>query len=291
MKIINCGALNIDYVYSVDHMVKKGETLSSSTLETFCGGKGLNQSIALGKSGIPVWHAGMVGEEGAFLIEELNRAGVNTKLITRAKEKTGHAIIQRDGKGDNCILLYGGANQAITKEWINHLAEYFEPGDYLLLQNEISGVGYLMKKAKSAGMTIIFNPSPMDEKIQTYPLPFVDYFILNQVEAEGICQKSGTAEELLHILKEQFPQAGIVLTLGENGSVFLKDETILKQSCYPASVADTTAAGDTFTGYFLEGLLKGRKIEETLQRASRAAAIAVSRKGAAPSIPEAAELL
>lgn len=291
MKIINCGALNIDYVYTVDHMVQAGETLSSYSLETFCGGKGLNLSIALSRSGIGVRHAGMVGKEnGGFLVEALKRAGVDTELISFTEESTGHAIIQRDKGGDNCILLYGGANQSITRAWVDDLSGQFRKGDYLLLQNEISEIAYLMEKGKRAGMTIVFNPSPMDEKIHGYPLSYVDYFIMNKIEAEGICRKSGKEEKLLQSLTKRFPEAGILLTLGEQGAVFTKDGMTVRQSCYPVQAVDTTAAGDTFTGYFLGSLLSNMTVKAALERASKAAAIAVTRKGAAASIPERKEV-
>lgn len=118
MKILNYGSLNIDYTYSVDHFVRGGETMSSEEMHVFSGGKGLNQSIALSKSGAEVWHAGAIGTgDGDFLIRQLKEAGVNTEYISVLDGKTGHAIIQKAKDGGNCILLFGGANQQITREW------------------------------------------------------------------------------------------------------------------------------------------------------------------------------
>lgn len=149
MKILNFGSLNIDYVYSVDHFVQKGETISSSQMNIFSGGKGLNQSVALGRAGAKVFHAGRIGKDGEFLVEQLKEAGVNTDLVVVDEDcSTGHAIIQNDAEGDNCILLYGGANQRITKEQIDAALEQFDAGDYLVLQNEISNLPYLMEKAQ-----------------------------------------------------------------------------------------------------------------------------------------------
>lgn len=291
MKVINCGSLNIDYVYTVEHMVQKGETISSCSLDTFCGGKGLNQSIALSRSGVQVRHAGMVGKDkGSLLVDMLENAGVNTKWISFVDESTGHAVIQRDREGDNCILLYGGANQKISRAWIDNLSNHFEKGDCLLLQNEISEMKYLMEKAGKKKMMIVFNPSPMDKNLLRYPLDYVNYFILNRIEAEGLCGKSGSEKELLARITEKFPKAGILLTLGEQGAIFCKDGVTVKQKCFPAKIVDTTAAGDTFTGYFLGSLLSHLPIEAALERAARAAAIAVSRKGASVSIPEKKEV-
>lgn len=291
MKVLNYGSLNIDNVYSVEHFVRGGETLSSSKMEIFSGGKGLNQSIALSKSGVEVWHAGAVGEsDGEFLLRQLEEAGVNVSLVAHTTGKTGHAIIQRDMEGQNCILLYGGANQEITKEQVDQAMSHFEEGDFLVLQNEINEIGYIMEKAHEKEMKIVLNPSPMDEKIGTYPLEYVDYFLLNEIEAGDICKENGSGEELIRKLSQKFPGAKIVLTLGGDGSMYKDGDEILTQPIYKVPVVDTTAAGDTFTGFFIGGLMRGEKPEEALDHAAKAAAIAVSRAGAAPSIPDRSEL-
>ena len=291
MKVLNYGSLNIDNVYSVDHFVRGGETLSSSKMEIFSGGKGLNQSIALAKSGAEVWHAGAVGEnDGEFLLEMMKDAGVNVSLVSHVEGKTGHAIIQRDGDGQNCILLYGGANQKITREQVDQAMEHFQAGDFLILQNEINEIAYIMEKAHEKGMKIVLNPSPMDEKIGGYPLEYVDYFLLNEIEAGDICREQGEGEELLKKLSAMFPKAKIVLTLGGDGSMYKDGDLVRKQPIYRVPVVDTTAAGDTFTGFFIGGLMQGEDPKTALDHAAKAAAIAVSRPGAAPSIPDRSEL-
>ena len=286
MKILNYGSLNIDYTYSVDHFVRGGETMSSEEMHVFSGGKGLNQSIALSKSGAEVWHAGAIGTgDGDFLIRQLKEAGVNTEYISVLDGKTGHAIIQKAKDGGNCILLFGGANQQITREMVDGVMDHFEKGDYLVLQNEISEIGYIMERAREKGMVLVFNPSPMDDKISTYPLEYVDYFLLNEIEAGDICGEQGSGEELLQKLSDKFPESKIVLTLGGDGSLYWDGDRILKQGIYKVKVADTTAAGDTFTGFFIGGLVQGMDAADALEWAAKAAAIAVSRPGAAPSIP------
>lgn len=291
MKILNFGALNIDYIYSVDHFVRGGETLSSEDMKIFSGGKGLNQSIALSKSGAQVWHAGAIGTgDGEFLVEELKAAGVHTRYIRVLEGKSGHAIIQKASDGGNCILLYGGANQSITRAMVDEVMENFYAGDYLMLQNEVSEIGYMMDKAHEKGMKIILNPSPMDEKIKEYPLRYVDYFLLNEIEAGDICGSLGEWEELLAKLALKFPGAKIVLTLGEEGAVYRDQERVLHQKSFRVPVRDTTGAGDTFTGYFIGGLVQGLEAETALLQAAKAAAIAVSRFGAAPSIPDREEV-
>ena len=291
MKILNYGSLNIDYTYSVDHFVRGGETMSSEEMHVFSGGKGLNQSIALSKSGAEVWHAGAIGTgDGDFLIRQLKEAGVNTEYISVLDGKTGHAIIQKAKDGGNCILLFGGANQKITREMVDGVMDHFEKGDYLVLQNEISEIGYIMERAREKGMVLVFNPSPMDDKISTYPLEYVDYLLLNEIEAGDICGEQGSGEELLQKLSDKFPASKIVLTLGGDGSLYRDGQRILTQGIYKVPVADTTAAGDTFTGFLIGGLVQGLDAGEALDLAAKAAAIAVSRPGAAPSIPSREEV-
>lgn len=292
MKILNFGSLNIDYVYSLNHFVQKGETITSDKLNVFAGGKGLNQSIALSRAGGNVYHAGAIGADGVFLEEVLNEAGVDTRFLMKYEDvRTGNAIIQKDRGGDNCIILYGGANQAITKEMADEVLSAFGEGDWLFLQNEISEIPYIVEKAHERGMRIVLNPSPMNEQILRINLNYIDCFILNEVEAHALVQKDVDKAALLNQLKERFPHAEIVLTLGEKGSVYAGTEGIAEQKAYQVATVDTTAAGDTFIGYYMAERLQGESVKEALDMAARASAIAVSKKGAAPSIPKRDEVL
>ena len=295
MKVLCFGSLNIDYTYKVDHFVKKGETLSSDALHVFGGGKGLNQSVALAKAGCEVYHAGAIGEDGLFLLDMLKSSGAKTDYVKILKdEKTGHAIIQNDRSGDNCILLYGGANQAMNKSQVDEVLSHFEKGDYIVLQNEINELTYIVEKAHERGMIIILNPSPMNEKILALPLEVVDYFILNEIEAAQILgEEKGEKESWESVaekLLDKFPKANIVLTMGGEGSLFKNKNESIRQQIYKVKAVDTTAAGDTFTGYFISGVLNHLPIKAAMDRASKASAIAVTRQGASPSIPIASEV-
>lgn len=291
-KVLNFGSLNLDYVYSVDHFVRAGETISCTGLDTFCGGKGLNQSIALARAGAEVYHAGAVGRDGGALVRVLADNNVDTSLIYTLNLHTGHAIIQRESNGQNCILIYGGANQNISDAHIDSALSCFSGGDYLVLQNEINSIGSLMTKAKKRGLRIVLNPSPMDEKIQKLPLDLVDIFVLNEVEAESLCG-SNEPQQVLNNFRELYPQAAIVLTWGKRG-VWYQDASLLSplhNGIYDVPVVDTTAAGDTFTGYFISCICEGRTIPRALEIASIASSLAVSREGAEPSIPTISEVL
>lgn len=286
MKLLNFGSLNIDYVYKVDHFVRPGETMSSESRQTFCGGKGLNQTIALARAGVQVYHAGAVGKaDGEMLLEALKKNNVNIDFVKQCEDiATGHAIIQVNRSGQNCIMLYGGANQTMTKEHIDETLAGFSAGDFLILQNEINNLGYIMEQAHKKGLVIVLNPSPMNEKILALPLEFVDYFMLNEVEAADICGEE-SKDNLLGNLSRKYPKAKIVLTLGKQGVQYKDGEQILSHGIYKVPVVDTTAAGDTFTGFFIGSLAQGYAAEEALRLASVASSIAVSRQGAESSIP------
>ena len=294
MKVLCFGSLNIDYTYKVDHFVKKGETLSSGSLQVFSGGKGLNQSIALARAGAETYHAGSIGEDGRFLLEQLQDAGVDTRYVTVLETvRTGNAIIQNDKEGDNCILLYGGANQAVTTDQADAVLEHFRKGDFLVLQYEINELAYIMERAHERGMKIVLNPSPMDEKIQGLPLGYVDYFMLNEIEASQILGQETRGAEGVDLAKgilDRFADSAVVLTMGEHGSVYMDSSETITQPVYPAETVDTTAAGDTFTGFFIGGILRGLTIRQAMDMASKAASIAVTRRGAAPSIPDLQEV-
>ena len=290
MNIVNFGSLNLDYVYRVPHVVQAGETLSSTALTLFSGGKGLNQSVAAARAGATVYHAGILGSDGATLRNELEHNGVNLKYLQKENIVSGHAIIQVDYSGQNCIIIHSGANAALTRKHIDKILLNIQPEDIVLMQNETSNVAYLMKKTRETGACVAFNPSPITSELLEYPLECVDIFLLNEIEAQSI-SRSESRDEIVRGLKLRFPQSEIVLTLGKEGVLYCKGDTTYQHGIYDVPVIDTTGAGDTFCGYFLAGKAMGLPVEECIRRASIASSIAVSREGAAPSIPALEEVL
>ncbi len=290
MKILCFGSLNIDLVYKVDEFVKAKETIASISMEKFCGGKGLNQSIALKRAGSNIYHGGLIGEDGEILKIALKNANVNVENVRLTQTKTGNAIIQLDKHGQNCILLYGGANEAITKVDVDIVLENFEKGDYILLQNEISCVDYIIDKAYEKGMIIALNPSPMNDRILGYALDKISWFILNEVEGMALT-KSSDIDRVLDKMVHKFPSAKILLTLGEKGASLYADGEIYNREIFETSVVDTTAAGDTFTGYFLSSIMQNKSYEKSLEIATMAASICVSELGASNSIPKLSKVL
>ncbi len=284
MKVLNFGSLNIDYVYSVDHIISPGETEFSENVMENCGGKGLNQSIALAKAGVPVYHAGLVGEEGKLLIDKCKENGVDTDFIKMIPGRTGHAIIQVDKDGRNSIILFGGANRKLTEDYIDVVLSHFEKGDILLLQNEVNLLDRIIDKAYDRGMMIVLNPSPFDSALDACDLKKISMFILNEIEGQQITGVSDPGE-ILDALSERFPDAATVLTLGSDGSLYHKGNDTIRQGIFPVKAVDTTAAGDTFTGYFIASVIEGMSVKEGLELAARASSITVTRPGATDSIP------
>ena len=293
MKILNFGSLNVDYVYSVDYFVRAGETLKVNAREVLPGGKGLNQSVALARAGADVCHAGCIGADGEFLRDLLNKNGVDTAYLRTINGMQGHTVIQVDSKGENCILLYGGSNRQISEEQIDETLAHFGEGDWLVLQNEVNNLPRIVDAACARGMKIVLNPSPYEEGLKAVDFGKLSWLLVNEVEA---CQCSGSdePEQAWDVLHGRYPNLSVLITLGGAGSIAhaVTSEGLdtVRQQAFRADAVDTTAAGDTFTGYFIGGLAEGRPLAECMRRASMASAISVTRMGAAVSIPKKEEV-
>ncbi len=290
MRVLNFGSLNVDYVYRVAHIMRPGETQQSYGMEVFAGGKGMNQSIAAARAGAEIYHAGMVGkDDGQFLLDICKENHVNTDFIRVMDGKSGHTIIQVDDNAQNCILLYGGSNRMFTKEYVDEVLADFGADDFLILQNETNLLDYIIDKAYEKGMKIILNPSPFDDGLDSCDMSKVSVFLVNEIEGRLLAGKDFETEEdgnrLVDAILKVYPKAQVVLTMGDKGAFYGGEEKRYYQKCFPVKAVDTTAAGDTFTGYFVFGLMNGYEIEKSLELAAKAASIAVSRSGAVPSIP------
>lgn len=293
MKALNIGSLNLDYVYRVDHFVQPGETLSAVSQSVNPGGKGLNQSIALARAGANVYHAGCIGVGGEPLLKLLNENGVDTTYLFRTDELQGNAVIQVAPSGENCILLFGGSNQCITSGQIDKTLAAFSEGDWLVLQNEVNDLAMIVEKAYSKGMQIVLNPSPYNEKLSAVDFGKLAWLLVNEVEA-GQISGSENAEEAWQQLHEAYPRLSVLITLGSVGSIAYRVENgeveIARQNAFHVRAVDTTAAGDTFTGFFIGALLENQPLQDCMRRASMASALGVTRPGAASSIPTRVEV-
>lgn len=296
MKILNFGSLNIDYVYQIQEFVKPGETISALGYAKHSGGKGLNQSIALANADMEVYHAGKIGRDGIFLLEQLKNANINCDFVDIDENvSSGHAIIQVSAKGENSIVLFGGSNQTIDNEHVSRAINFMNAGDFLLLQNEISNMTEIINQAAKKQLRIFFNPAPMNEKVLSYPLDKIETFIVNETEGATLANVE-SAEDYLFILEQlnkKYPKQNILMTLGARGAIYYdvkRQKSEFVEAEKVAKVVDTTAAGDTFIGFFLYGIANNKTSLEAMKLASKASAYCIARSGAAQSIPKLSDL-
>lgn len=285
MTIWNLGSINADFIYSVPHLPRSGETLAATDLRRFLGGKGANMSVAAARAAAHVCHVGAVGQDGRWAVDRLLEYGVDTRHIAETDCATGHAIIAVDPHGENQIILHPGANRAISQDTIGLALAQAQSGDILLIQNETNAQVDAAKLGSELGLMVCYAAAPYETQAVSDVLPFLDFLILNEVEAQQLKAETGTDADAL-------PVTNIVITLGAKGSRWINSESGRVQDfpAIPVKVVDTTGAGDTFTGYIVAGLDRGMPMEQAIQQATRAAALMVTRRGTADVIPDLKDL-
>ena len=286
MKILNFGSINKDFVYLVENFVQSGQTISSKRYEVFLGGKGLNQSVALSHSGANIYHAGCINKNDDPIIIQLNKWGVNTNNIIKVEDPTGHAIIQVNDQGENSIIIHGGANHTISSEQIENTLNKFNSGDILVLQNEINKIDEVINKGYEIGMKIFLNPAPFTKEIINYPLEKLDTLIFNESEGFGLSSGKTDKTKILKYLSNKYPNTKLLLTLGKKGSIYSYNNKVIEIPANKVNSIDTTAAGDTYIGYFISSYYKNNKVKESMEMASKAASISTTKMGGAISIPK-----
>ena len=284
MAIINFGSINIDHVYQVDHFVQPGETLASTHYQQLLGGKGANQSIALAQAGADVCHVGSIHENDAAFKQALIKKGVDCRGVKCSETPSGHAIIQVTPSGENAIVLFGGANQTITAKTVMQALDGTKPSDWVLTQNETSSIDQVLRQAKEKQLKVAFNPAPMSESVKSLPLECIDLLIVNETEAAALTEKD-SLDDIVAVFKEQWSECEVIITLGKAGVMMLKNNDCIKVDAFLVDAVDTTAAGDTLIGYFLSAYSNHADAKRALIRGCAASAIAVTREGAAQSIP------
>ena len=240
MKIINFGSLNIDHVYQVDHIVRSDETIRAKKTNFFPGGKGLNQSIAIARSGADVYHAGCVGmTDGAYLLNMLDKNGVNTSLIRKKEVPTGNAIIQVTPDGTKSIIVCGGANQTITDDQIEYTMAQIRRGDILLLQNEINAINVIVEKALAMGARVALDPAPFTNDLRNLPLDKLSYIFFNRFEASQFTGEDPMdVESLISAIRRTFTNANALLTMGTKGAILITNDDTIYQPIYEVPVRD-----------------------------------------------------
>ncbi len=289
MHVLNYGSLNVDLVYRVPHISRPGETLGSFSRQVFAGGKGLNQSIALGRAGASVSHAGRTGTDGEWLLKPLREAGVATNQVIVGDTPSGHAVIQVEDSGENSIILFAGENMKQSRADINAVLAGCPDKTILLLQNEINDVAHLISSGAKRGFHVCLNPAPFCDAVTDFPLDSVDTLVVNETEAEGLAG-GDTPDKTMDRLVRRYSRCEVVMTLGPAGVLYGYGSERIRLPAEEATVVDTTAAGDTFIGYYLAAKAEGTSATEALKRAGIAAALCVSKAGACESIPSQSEV-
>ncbi len=284
MAIINFGSINIDHVYQVEHFVRPGETLASTHYQQLLGGKGANQSIALAQAGADVRHVGSIHENDASFKQALIKKGVDCRGVKCHDTPSGHAIIQVTPSGENAIVLFGGANQTITADTVTQALDDTSTSDWVLTQNETSSIADVLKQASDKQMKVAFNPAPMSESVKHLPLDCIDLLIVNETEAAALTGKDNL-DEIIATFQQDWQSAEVIITLGKQGVKMLRGDEVISVDAFTVDAVDTTAAGDTFIGYFLSAYCSHTDARQALLRGCAASAIAVTREGAAQSIP------
>ena len=292
-KLVNLGSLCIDNVYRVSAITGAGETVASSSHEVFPGGKGLNQSIAAARAGIEVVHVGCVGQDGEWLKETLAGEGVDVSGVRVVDAPSGHAVIQVNDAGENAIVIAGGSNRVLVRADVDGALARVETGDWLMLQNEINDLDAVLRAAGQRGCQVAFNVAPVDGRESGYDLASVRLLIVNEIEAAalaGVETDGSSWSTVLAALSARAPAAELVLTLGADGLVYSGNGGSVSLPAYPVEAVDETAAGDAFIGFLMASLIRGDSMQHALRMGSAAGALAVTRGGAASSIPDPADV-
>jgi len=292
-RIVVVGSLNMDLVVRAPRHPQPGETLIGGDFQTFPGGKGANQAVAAARLGAQVRMIGRVGGDafGEALLQTVRQDGVDTTFIRRDEQAaTGVALITLDAAGQNTIVVAPGANMRVTRQDIEEAEAAFEGADLLLMQLEcpLEAVQAAAQMAHRHGLPVVLNPAP------ARPLPAdllaqTDYLLPNQPELRLLADGEADVPRAAARLLAQGVR-NLVVTLGEEGALLVTGGSQEHLPAFRVPVVDTVAAGDAFAGAFCVALAEGKPLREAVLWGNAAGAIAVTRPGAQPSMPNRAEL-
>ncbi|MDP4089485.1 MAG: ribokinase [Bacillota bacterium] len=300
-KICVLGSLNMDVVLKVDSMPVVGQTIIGNSLSTIPGGKGANQAVAARRAGAEVYMIGKVGtdEYGERLLEKLCKENINIQHVHKDSSlPTGTAIITVDGQGGNFIIVISGTNMAFTLSELTVAEEVITKCEVLLCQFETKMDITLdaFKMAKRNGVITLLNPAPA-RTVTEELLRYTDIIIPNETEALELTGVRVEDLETAGQAAKHFFDAGVkyvIITLGEKGAVLAGRNHMERIPAYQVKAVDTTAAGDSFIGAFASKLrgpeLDYNDLKEAVIFGNKAAALAVQREGAQPSIPSLKEI-
>ena len=291
--VVVLGSINVDTTYHVNRFPQPGETIAAQSKSSAPGGKGANQAVAAARSGAQTAFVGAVGSdnEGQYMLEALKENDIDTSHINIDKyHGTGSAAITLDANGQNDIMVYGGANQAMQPGEFGDLSELLAHTDFLIAQFETPQAVALdlFKQAKEQGVTTVLNPAPAHE-IMPELLQYTDVIAPNETECALLTGIELTDEDSMLKSADYFRERGVkhlLITLGDRGAFYATPDDHGLVPAFKVKAVDTTAAGDTFIGALCSQLEKDlTNVEDSLRYAQRASSLTVQRMGAMPSIP------
>ena len=288
MKILVVGSSNVDITLQVDKFLAPGETCAAISKSIALGGKGLNQAIALKRSGADVTFVTCLGddESGKMIEKTIKENKLDSIIIKKDNASSGQAYILVDSKGENQIIIDHEANYMFDEKDLLKYESKFVHYDVLLLQNEIKEEvnEFLINKFHDFGKTIVYNNAPF-RKISDNILPKIDYLIVNETELEQMVGSDDDSSLLDKVLSKGVKN--VILTLGNKGSIFKSKNEEIHMPAKQVHAIDTVGAGDTYVGYFVSFM---EDLNLALSLATIASAISVTRMGAIPSIPHFCEV-
>lgn len=291
-RVVVVGGANIDLIIQTPTLPARGETVQGDAVQTAFGGKGANQALAAKRAGAEVAFVGKLGEDnyGNDLDRFLRQEQVDMSATRRSPDlPSGVALITVDRKGHNQITVASGANGALTPEDLDGLAFQLAQSQVLVVQleNPLSAIEAALKQAKAAGLTTILNPAPA-RKLPARMARLIDYLIPNEVEAAFLSRQTVRTPKQAGQAALQLQQSGyhhVIITLGDQGLVYIHEGSPVHLPGQKVETVDTTAAGDTFVGYFACAVAERQALPDALALANAAAALSVTQLGAMPSIP------
>ncbi|MTV82839.1 ribokinase [Secundilactobacillus folii] len=293
------GSLNVDTTSKIERIPQPGETIASLSRSSAAGGKGANQAIAAVRAGADVNFIGKIGKDdaGHFMIDCLKEDHVDTTNISEDNQAgTGAATILLDQKGQNSIIVYGGANQRLTKTDVDAASDKIKGSDFVVAQFETPQEAALemFKIAKANGVTTILNPAPA-AKILPELLRVTDVIVPNETESATLTGIEVTDESSMMANYQAFKKLGVanlIITVGDKGAFYANENGHEFLPAFKVKPVDTTAAGDTFIGALSSQLKPDfSNMKDAINFAQHASSLTVQKMGAMPSIPKLPEIL
>ncbi|PWC19400.1 ribokinase [Brenneria corticis] len=291
-KLVVLGSINADHILNLEQFPRSGETVIGKQYRIAFGGKGANQAVAAGRSGADISFIACVGDDdiGARIRRQLADDGIDVSAVEAvAGETTGVALIFVNGEAENMIAINAGANAAVTPDYLGRHQQQIIDASALLMQLEspLDTVIAAARLAHKHHTRVILNPAPACE-LPDELLALVDMITPNETEAQRLTgvavETEADAARAAQVLHDK-GIASVLITLGSRGVWLSEKGHGQRIPGYRVQAVDTIAAGDTFNGALVTALLENRPMSSAVKFAHAAAAIAVTRPGAQPSVP------